>query len=101
MSNEAGTGRPTTTRGARALANPIVRIVLALLFIAIPFALVAAPFNMFVADKSLKRLGALLLTAIVLGAYSSYVRIVEKRPAVELSGPPMPRELGAGLLLGA
>jgi membrane protease YdiL (CAAX protease family) len=101
MSNEAGTGRPTTTRGARALANPIVRIVLALLFIAIPFALIAAPFNMFVADKSLKRLGALLLTAIVLGAYSSYVRIVEKRPVAELSGPRMPRELGAGVLLGA
>jgi hypothetical protein len=73
----------------------------ALLFIAIPFALVAAPFNMFVADKSLKRLGALLLTAIVLGAYWSYVRVVEKRPVAELSGPRMPRELGAGLLLGA
>jgi hypothetical protein len=101
MSNEAGTGRPTTTWRARALANPFVRIVLALLFIAIPFAIVAAPFNMFVADKSLKRFGALLLTAIVLGAYYSYVRIVEKRPVLELSGPRMPRELGAGLLLGA
>ena len=100
MSSAAGTGRPTT-RGARALQNPCVRIVVALLFIAIPFAVVATPFNMFVSDKSLRRLGALLLTAIVLGAYCSYVRIVEKRPVVELSGPRMLPELGAGVLLGA
>jgi membrane protease YdiL (CAAX protease family) len=73
----------------------------ALLFIAIPFAVVATPFNMFVSDKSLRRLGALLLTAIVLGAYCSYVRIVEKRPVVELSVPRMLPELGAGVLLGA
>ena len=101
MSSEAGARRPTTSRAARALQNPLVRIVVALLFIAIPFAVVAAPFNMFVSDKSLKRLGAVLLTAIVLAAYWSYVRMVEKRPVVELSGPRMPRELGAGTLLGA
>jgi uncharacterized protein len=100
MSSETGT-RPTMTRGARALKNPLIRIVVALLFIAIPFAVVAAPFNMFVSDKSLKRVGAILLTAIVLGAYWSYVRIVEKRPVVELSGPRRLRELGAGALLGA
>jgi uncharacterized protein len=91
----------TTTRRARALQNPFVRIVVALLFIAIPFAVVAAFFNMFVADKSLKRLGALLLTAIVLGAYWSYVRLVEKRPVAELSRPRMLPEFGAGVLLGA
>lgn len=101
MNSEAGTGRPTTTRGARVLQNPFVRIVVALLFVAIPFAAVATPFNMFVSDKSLKRLGALLLTVIVLGAYSSYVRIIEKRPVVELARPGMLRELGAGVLLGA
>jgi membrane protease YdiL (CAAX protease family) len=75
-------------------------MVLALLFIAIPFAVVAAPFNMFVTDRSLKRLGALLLAAIVLGAYWSYVRIVERRPVAELSRPRMLPELGAGVLLG-
>jgi membrane protease YdiL (CAAX protease family) len=73
----------------------------ALLFVAIPFTAVAAPFNLFVSDKSGKRLGALLLTLIVLGAYSGYVRIIEKRPVVELSRPGMLRELGAGVLLGA
>jgi membrane protease YdiL (CAAX protease family) len=101
MSSEAGIDRPTTSRGARALQNPCVRIVVALLFIAVPFAVVAALFNMFVSDKSLKRLGALLLAAIVLGAYSSYVRIIEKRPVAELSGPRALPELGAGVLLGA
>ena len=34
MSSEAGTDRPATTGGARALQNPCVRIVVALLFIA-------------------------------------------------------------------
>lgn len=101
MSSEAGTRHPTPSWGARALNNPFVRIVVALLSIAIPFAVVATPFNMFVSDKSLKRVGALLLTAIVLGAYWACVRIVEKRPVAELSSPRMIRELGAGLLLGA
>jgi membrane protease YdiL (CAAX protease family) len=82
------------------MKNPLVRILLALLSIAIPFAVVATPFNLFVADKSLKRAGALLLTAIVLGAYSAYVRIVEKRRVAELSRPHLLRELGAGVLLG-
>jgi uncharacterized protein len=101
MNNTAATRRSATTLGARALKNPFVRMLVGLLSVAIPFAVVATPFNMFVSDKSLKRVGALLLTAIVLGAYCAYVRIVEKRPVVELSGPRMLRELGAGVLLGA
>ncbi len=76
-------------------------MVVALVSIAIPFAIVATPFNMFVAEKSLKRVGALLLTAVVLGAYAAYVRVIERRPVVELSGSRMLRELGAGVLLGA
>jgi hypothetical protein len=83
------------------MQNPFVRILLALLSIAIPFAVVATPFNLFVSDKSLKRAGAFLLTAIVLGAYSAYVCIVEKRRVAELSRPHLLRELGAGVLLGA
>lgn len=46
-------------------------------------------------------MGALLLTAIVLGAYWGYVRIIERRSVKELSGSRMLRELGAGILLGA
>lgn len=86
---------------ARALKNPFVRIVVALFSIAIPFAAVATPFNLFVSDKSLKRVGALLLTVVVLAAYAAYVRIIERRPVAELSGSRILRELGAGVLLGA
>jgi uncharacterized protein len=101
MNSPVGPSRRTTAWGTRALKNPGVRIVVALLAIAIPFAVVATCFNMFVSDKSLKRAGALLLAAIVLGAYWGYVRIVERRPVTELSRPGMLHELAAGLLLGA
>ena len=87
--------------GARLLRFPLSRIGVALLAIAIPFAIVALPFNLFVTDRALKKAGALLLTAIVVGAYRGYVRIVEKRAVTELSGPHASRELGAGVLLGA
>jgi uncharacterized protein len=101
MNSVAGTSDRTATWGARALGNPVVRIVLALLSIAIPFAIVATALNRFVVDASLKRAGALLLAAIVLSSYWAYVRIIEKRPVAELSRPGMFRELGAGVLLGA
>jgi membrane protease YdiL (CAAX protease family) len=42
-----------------------------------------------------------LLTLVVVSAYSGYVRLVEKRSVAELSGPHAVRELGAGMLLGA
>ena len=76
-------------------------MVVAILFIAIPFAVVSTPFNLFVTDKSLRRVGAALLTAVVLGAYWLYVRVVEKRDVAELSGRLAVRELCLGLALGA
>jgi membrane protease YdiL (CAAX protease family) len=85
----------------RVLAFPISQIVVAILFIAIPFAVVSTPFNLFVTDKPLRRAGALLLTAIVLGAYWAFVRIVERRAVTELSSSHVVRELGGGLVLGA
>jgi membrane protease YdiL (CAAX protease family) len=85
---------------ARLLGYPIIRIVLALLSIAIPFAVVAIPFNVYVSDKILKKVGALLLTAVILVAYRAYVKIIEKRVATELSSSRAARELGSGLLLG-
>ncbi len=85
----------------RLLRSSVGRLVAALLAIAIPFAAVAIPLNLYVADKSLKKAGALLLTAVVVSAYSAYVHLVEKRSVAELSGPHALRELGAGVLLGA
>jgi uncharacterized protein len=96
---ELRSAAPTFWR--RVLAFPITQIVVAILFIAIPFAVVSTPFNLFVTDKPLKRAGALLLTAIVLGAYWAYVRIVERRAVTELSSSHAGRELGGGLVLGA
>lgn len=83
------------------LAFPLVQIVVAILFIATPFAAVSTPFNLFVTDKPLRRVGALLLTAVVLGAYWTYVRVMEKRAVTELSSARAVRELGFGLALGA
>jgi membrane protease YdiL (CAAX protease family) len=85
----------------RLLLHPVVRITVALLMIAIPFAIVAMPFNLYVSDKIMKKAGALLLAVIILGAYRTYVRVVERRAANELSRTHAVGELGAGLLLGA
>jgi membrane protease YdiL (CAAX protease family) len=91
--------RPTLWR--RVLTFPLVQIVVAILFIAISFAVVSTPFNLFVTNKPLRRVGALLLTAVVLGAYWLYVRIMEKRAVNELSGTRAVRELSLGFALGA
>lgn len=96
---ELPSAAPTFWR--RVLIFPVSQIVVAILFIAIPFAVVSTPFNLLVTDKALKRVGALLLTAVVLGAYWAYVRIVERRAVTELSSSHAGRELGGGLVLGA
>jgi hypothetical protein len=83
------------------LRNPIIRIILALLAIAIPFAIVATPFNLYVSDKILKKAGALLLAVVILGAYRTYVKVVERRAVTELSRTRAIRELCAGFLLGS
>ena len=89
------------TLSQRVWAFPLVRILVAILFIVIPFAVVRTPLNLFVADKPLRRVGALLLALVVLGSYWVYVRLVEKRAVTELSGRHAARELGIGLGLGA
>lgn len=101
MPTLSDTSPPPTRRGARLLRNPIVRIVLALFSIAIPFAIVATPFNLFVTDRALRAVGALLLTAVVLLAYRGYVQVVEKRAVAELSGKQAIPEVLSGLALGA
>ena len=92
---------PVPTRWQRLLNFPLVRIIVAILFIAIPIAAVQIPLNLFVKGKSLRGLGALLLAAVVLVAYRTYVRVIEKRPVSELSGRRAGLESGSGLALGA
>ena len=101
MPSESGFHPPAPGLFARVSAFPLTRIALGILSVGAPFALVTAAFNMFVTDKVLKRLGALVLAAIVLGAYRAYVRVVEKRDATEISSALAIRELGVGLLIGA
>jgi uncharacterized protein len=86
---------------ARVLKFPLTRIAVGILAVGIPFAMVTTALNLFVTDKALRRLGAFLLAAIVLGSYRAYVRIIEKRVASELSGALAIRELGIGLIIGA
>jgi membrane protease YdiL (CAAX protease family) len=92
---------PSANWRDRLLRNPIIRIILALLAIAIPFAIVALPFNLYVSDRILKKAGALLLAVVILAAYRTYVKVVERRPVTELCGTRAIRELCAGLLLGS
>ena len=101
MNSVSGKLRAPTPWRERLLRSSVSRIVAALLAIAVPFAAVAIPFNLYVSDKLLKKAGAVLLTLVVVSAYSGYVRLVEKRSVAELSGPHAVRELGAGMLLGA
>jgi membrane protease YdiL (CAAX protease family) len=101
MNSAPGEAPAPTPWRERLLRSAIVRIVAALLAIAIPFAAIAIPINLYVSDKSLKKAGALLLTVVVVGAYRAYVRLIEKRPVSELSSLRALRELGAGVLLGA
>jgi len=89
---------PLPTRWQRLLSFPLVRIIVAILFIAIPIAVVQIPLNLL--DKSLRGLGALLLAAVALVAYRAYVRVIEKRPVTELSGRRAGLEWGSGLALG-
>jgi uncharacterized protein len=91
---------PSAIWPERLLRNPLIRIILALLTIAIPFAIVAIPFNLYVSDKILKKAGALVLVVVILGAYRTYVKLVERRAATELSRAGAIRELCAGLILG-
>jgi hypothetical protein len=101
MNGESEVLSSAPTLWNRVLAFPLVQILVAFLFVAIPFAIVSTPFNLFVTDKPLRRVGALLLAAVVLAGYSAFVRTMEKRAVIELSGQRAVHEFGSGLALGA
>jgi membrane protease YdiL (CAAX protease family) len=92
---------PANTWAARMLRFPLTRILLALVTIAVPFAAVNILLRLYVTDRSLRALGALLLAAVILLAYRAYVRLIERRTLSELSRPRFARELLVGMLLGA
>lgn len=82
----------------RLLARPIIRAVLALLCVLVPFALAIALTN--ATPKPWRTLPLLLAAAGVVAGYVFYVRRIEGRAVTELSGPGALRELGSGLGLG-
>jgi uncharacterized protein len=92
---------PTITRAARILRFPLIRILIALLAIAIPFAGFNILLKVYVTDRSLRAVGYLMLSAVVFLSYRAYVKVIERRPVTELSRPWFARELFIGVLLGA
>ena len=88
---------------ARLRTNPVIRLVLGTLFmlaaviVAQIVAFVLPGRAAFLSDLS----AAVIVVAIITLAYIAFVRLVEKRPVMELSLTGAATEIGAGLLLGA
>ena len=96
------TRTPSSRRGATNWQRfALLRILAACLAVAIPFMLVATRFNVMVSSPALKRAGAILLVMVIFAAYTTYVRLVEKRPVQELALAFAPIELLSGVALGA
>jgi membrane protease YdiL (CAAX protease family) len=55
----------------------------------------------FAATPSMAIAVTIAMTGLGLAYYVGFVRLIERRPVSELSLPPLPRELGVGLLVGA
>lgn len=81
----------------------IVRLLLALLFVVPAFAaeLVVPRFVRGLGPTAAASFSALVACVLGGGAYCAYVRLVERRPAHELGRSGAPKELAAGLLIGA
>lgn len=88
--------------GPRWLRWPLVRMVIAIIFVMLPFVLLQIILKKLPIDPSLKKVWpALLSTACLFAMYMIYVRTIERRPVAELAGRYAVRETGSGLALGA
>lgn len=89
-------GRP------RFLRWPLIRILIAIGFVMVPFILLQVILQKLPIDKSLKQVWpALLSVACCYFMYRLYVRVVEQRVASEFAGTCAARETGLGILGGA
>ena len=85
---------------------PLTRIIIALLFIAVAIIgrdiLLSSIFKTFSLDNAISmNLVNMILTILAVHfSYLLYVRLIEKRPAVELSKMGFPKELVGGMLIG-
>lgn len=90
------------TRWQRFLRFPVTRVVLGMIWLGVPFAVLQIA-----GDAAGLRFGdagsaglAIAIAAAAVGAYVSFVRIVERRRPEELERAGAARELGLGLALG-
>ncbi|MDL2357463.1 MAG: CPBP family intramembrane metalloprotease [Pseudomonadota bacterium] len=100
MTSTAAMAAPSHTRAARFFRHPLVRIVLAAFAIALAAGLAfslaeSAPKSARIAWPHLLAAGAIVLT------YWAYVRLFEARPMSEFGLRDAPRELAAGVAIGA
>src|SRR5690349_7628771 len=88
------------------LQFPLVRIVIAVLFVGVGLLVGQTLLSLLRAAFSIKELGLanilafLLITPLTYFAYRLYVRYVEKRDVIELSSQGAAREFGLGALIG-
>lgn len=84
---------------ARLEQRPLLRLLIAVLVIGLPFVLIAKALALALPDPGLRGLGNLMRGALMVALYAGYVRWVEQRRVSELAGPAAFKEfaLGAGL----
>jgi membrane protease YdiL (CAAX protease family) len=89
------------SRSARLLAMPLIRLLIAIAAVILPVALFMALAQQ-IPDKSLRQMWPhLVAAALCAGAYSLYVRKVERREVAELSRHGAGKELALGAALGS
>ena len=91
-----------TSRLRRFFRHPLVRVVLALLWVTIPFIIMQRLVPLLPLGKtSMGVVKALACTIVSCGAYIAYVRTVERRRADEFAPKTAAKELIVGIVIGA
>lgn len=98
----AGAQVVTKSGRPRFLQWPLIRILIAIFFVMVPFVLLQVILQKLPIDKSSKQIWpALLSVACCYVMYRVYVRVIEQRTASEFAGNFAARESGLGLIAGA
>ncbi|MEI7552707.1 MAG: type II CAAX endopeptidase family protein [Verrucomicrobiota bacterium] len=93
---------PASNRWGAIIRFPLTRILLALLFVAIPFIALQRVVSLLMLGRTTSNvLKALVCTLAAYGMYRVYVRLIERRPAAEVALRLAPGELGRGVMLGS
>lgn len=91
-----------TRKRPRFLQWPLLRVLIAIIFVVVPFILLQIILQKLPIDKSLRQVWpALLSTACCYFMYRLYVRVIEQRPVSEFAGNFAARETGLGIAGGA